>query len=69
MKNEKYELIGIIYYYNSSLNDNHYNYAYKNSFSGRWIKYNNNQIIHINEDELKNENVYALIYQQNNLNI
>ena len=69
MKNEKYELIGIIYYYNSSLNDNHYYSAYKNSFSGRWIKYNNNQIIHINEDELKNENVYALIYQQNNLNI
>ena len=68
-KNEKYELIGIIYYYGSTSNDGHYNCACKNSYTGKWIKFNDNEVISVTENDLKTENTYALIYQQQNLNI
>ena len=68
-KNEKYELIGIIYYYGSTSYDGHYNCACKNSYTGKWIKFNDNEVISVTENDLNTENTYALIYQQQNLNI
>ena len=66
LQNIQYELISIIYFYGNTPNDGHYNCVCKNSMDNKWYKFNDNEIFIMNENELKNENAYALIYQQNN---
>ena len=64
LQNIQYDLIGIIYFYGNTPNEGHYNCVCKNSNDNKWYKFNDNEVFIMNENELKNENAYALIYQQ-----
>ena len=66
IKNIQYNLISIIYFYGNTPNDGHYNCVCKNIIDNKWYKFNDNEIYLMDENDLKNENVYILIYQQQN---